>query len=246
MKRYILIVLLSLFTKTEAQGPATEQTQDLSGTESVDCSYKGRDHYIDQITELFYKVVEAEKLSAEKRRQRDQIWSSLIADREKTNNANFNRAMKTIGVLAVGTLVWILAKKLFSTESIFRNINQTLTAAEEQNAELEALKKELSIAEALSSKDEIVILFNQCNVTKLTAELEITARLATAKMKQEWATLRIAHDTFLDAWESICKILNTSNSDAQLTEALNNVKNTLNKMYHHLNAIIDTYMGKSV
>ena len=142
-------------------------------------------------------MVESEKLSGEKRRQRDQIWSSLIADREKTDNANFNRAMKTIGVLAVVTLVWILAKKLFSTQSIFRNINQTLTAAEEQNAESskkQALKKELSIAEALSGKGEIVTLFNQCNVTKLTAELETTVLLVTTKMKQEWATLRTAHD----------------------------------------------------
>ena len=153
-----------------------------------------------------------------------------------SSDANLNLGMKTIGGLAAVAVVWILAKKLFGNKSIFRNINQILIAAEKHNDKLKELNKELSTKEALSSREEIIRLFNQCHVTKLTAELEIAARLATSKMKQEWTTLRTAHATFFDEWESIRKILNTANK-TQLDDELIDVKGRLNKMYAYLSAI---------
>ena len=151
-------------------------------------------------------------------------------------NPNFNLAMKTIGGLAAVAIVWILAKKLFGNKSIFRNINQILIAAEKHNDKLKELNKEISTKETLSSKEEIIRLLNQCHVIKLTADLKTTVPLVTKKMKQDWTTLRTAHATFLDAWESIRKILNTANK-TQLDDELIDVKGRLNKMHVHLSAI---------
>ncbi len=152
-----------------------------------------------------------------------------IRHQEETN---FKIAkIAAVGSATVG-LIWLLVTK---KRSAFRDIKQTLTTAKKHTADLEALERELT-TQSLSNDAPIVTLFKQCNIKRLTRELETAVTLVNTRVKQEWTTLRKAHEKFLDAWNSIRTILDSANQDA-LNGSLIKARNTLNKMHAHLKAI---------
>ncbi len=237
MKKYLLILLLSLVTRTEAIGkyfsfPETEATPSnnhRSDFQALD-NLQWPTHRNQSSQSRMENAHQVDPLERELSRRQDE--ETLRSHQEETN---FKISMKimVMGAVAAVGLIWLLLKR--NKESTFKDVKQTLTTAKKHTAELEALERELT-TRALSNYALIVTLFKQCNVKRLTRELETAAPLVNTKMKQEWTTLLTAHEKFLDAWKSISRILNSANQET-LNGSLIKVRNILNKMHAHLKAI---------
>ena len=154
--------------------------------------------------------------------------------------------------LAVAAALGKLVHTLFYHEtenSSFRSIKQSLAEADEYNTALEvvasSLKNELETTtkENISNEASVISAFKHCNVKELTAQLEAVVSVAKTEMKNEWTDIRATHGKFLSTWHIIRDALNAprashiSDLSAGLTGGLVEVRDVLNKMYSHLDAI---------
>ena len=86
----------------------------------------------------------------------------------------------------------------FTEETNFKKVKKTLSGAQEHTSELATLSDELSKTRGIKSEASILDSFEQCNIRGITAALETAASSATIEMKEEWTTLRKAHETVIN------------------------------------------------
>ena len=174
------------------------------------------------------------------------------ANKKKQKSSFLKSPFKIAGGLAVVAIATKLIHKFLYADkqpTTFRNVNEILTAAEadELKPELEAIEKIGKTRGHNSGSNfgkEVVNFFQQSNVKGITEELEKATSFANMQMKEEWASIRsrTSHKRFIDALQNILRILNTTNLPqvtyrTVLTDDLDEVRGTLNKMYAHLETI---------